>query len=122
MARTIMQLNLITKHVIGPSPRGNHKNVNVVGALVNDENETSEALYNEEIQYVGNHMVGSRPAAQRQVGNQGWINERDGNWRDQQWRDRNVNWRDPKFEREKDVPYHDRITKSRICLLGSSIK
>lgn len=46
------QLDLITKHVMGPPPRGVHKNVNVVGVVVNDEDTNFEALYNEEIQYV----------------------------------------------------------------------
>lgn len=63
------QLHLITKHVIGPPPRGSHKNMNVVDAMVNDEDTNSEALYNEEVQYIGNQVVGSRPAFQRQVGN-----------------------------------------------------
>lgn len=34
--RMIMELDLITKNVMGAPPRGSHKNVDVVGIVVND--------------------------------------------------------------------------------------
>lgn len=53
-----------------------------MGAIVNDEDVSFEVLCNEEVQYVDKHIRGSWLAFQRQVGNEGWINERDSNWRD----------------------------------------
>lgn len=61
------QLDLITKHMIWPRPTSSHKNMNVVGVMANDGDDNFEMLYNGEIQYVGNKMVGSRLAFHRQV-------------------------------------------------------
>lgn len=59
MAKMIIQLDPITKHIMRPPLTGNHKNVIAVRAVGNDDDATFEALYNEEVQYIGNQMVGS---------------------------------------------------------------
>jgi len=64
---------LLSKHVMG----GGLKSVNVVatdsGQCPNDAK--FEALYNEEVQYLGNQMMGSPPNYQRHGGSQGWNKE-----------------------------------------------
>lgn len=43
------QFDTITKYMIGPPLRGSHKNVNVVGAIVNNKDANFEVFYNIEL-------------------------------------------------------------------------
>lgn len=67
MAKMIMQIDLLSKHVMG----GGLKLVNVVRTSSGKfpKHAKFEALFNEEVQYLGNHMGGTYPNYKRQSGN-----------------------------------------------------
>ncbi|WMV38399.1 hypothetical protein MTR67_031784 [Solanum verrucosum] len=55
MAKMVTQFDLLSKHVMG----GGTKSVNVVGTNIGQCDVKFEALYNEEVQYLGNQVGGS---------------------------------------------------------------
>ncbi|WMV50566.1 hypothetical protein MTR67_043951 [Solanum verrucosum] len=70
MFKMMNQLVLASKHIMG----GELKMVNAIGTSSGQclESAKFEALYNEEVNYMENHLGGSHPNHQRQGGNQGW--------------------------------------------------
>ncbi|WMV09119.1 hypothetical protein MTR67_002504, partial [Solanum verrucosum] len=79
-----------------------------------------EALYNEEVQYLGNQVRGGRDSHtnyQRKCGNQGWNKDRKSGWKD--WRGGNM--RDREMEENSYVPPHDRPLLTEQALLEGSL-
>uniref|UniRef100_M1DF48 Integrase core domain containing protein n=1 Tax=Solanum tuberosum TaxID=4113 RepID=M1DF48_SOLTU len=80
MDKMMTQINFLSKHVM----KGGTKSVNAVGTNSGQcpNDAKFEALYNEEVQYLGNQVGSSQHKYQQQDGNQGWNKERDGGWGD----------------------------------------
>ncbi|WMV46255.1 hypothetical protein MTR67_039640 [Solanum verrucosum] len=70
------------------------------------EDAKFEALYNEEVNYMGNQLGDSHPNYLRLGGNQGWNKDQDNGLRD--LRDRGGNWRDREAEKDRYLPPYDR--------------